>query len=421
MFRITRHIISKIRLYFSIFISQTRIQISILKLRAKKEKKIRVAFLVVYDMVFQFEHVFQLMLEDEMFDPYIVIIPDTLRGKENMLLSLESSYKTLSIKYPGKILSSIGKNGNFTDIKAKYDIFFLMNPYSGMTHKFYTIRYLSEKGKLCAYANYAVGEGTKNSKSFDTYHDMSFLWRFYLERPSEEMRIKKFHPTLSFLNRAKVVGATKSDIFSIIKRAPRNRPRIIIAPHHSVPGNNTPLSMGNFDLYANFFLELPKLYPNIDWIFRPHPLLFWTMINLGYWTEETKLKYIKKLKSFSNVQIQTSGDYYEAFVNSDALIQDSGSFLAEYHITKHPQCYILRNEQSEFNQFNAFGREMLSHTYKAYSKDHIHSFIQNVVLSACDTKKDERIKFATKNLMYNFPYASKSIIDDIKHSLEGLI
>lgn len=369
-------------------------------------------------MVFQFEHVFQLMLQDALFDPYIIIIPDNLRGKENMLLSLESSYKTLSQKYPNRTFYSLNDRGEFLDIRDQYDIFFLMNPYPAMTHKFYSICYLAKKGKLCAYANYAVGEGTKNSKTFDTFHDFSYLWRFYLDRPSEKNRIAKFHPTLSFLNRANVVGAAKSDIFSTVKKTTRDRRCVIIAPHHSVPGNSTPLSMGNFDLYADFFLELPKLYPNIDWIFRPHPLLFWTMINLGYWTEETKLEYIKKLKSFSNVQLQNSGDYYESFVNSDALIQDSGSFLAEYHITKHPQCYILRNEQSEFNQFNAFGREMLSHTYKAYSKEHIHSFIQNVVLRGTDTKKEERLKFTTKNLMYNFPLASKSIIDDIKLSLK---
>ena len=87
-------------------------------------------------MVFQFEHVFQLMLQDALFDPYIIIIPDNLRGKENMLLSLESSYNTLSQKYPNRTFYSLNDRGEFLDIRDQYDIFFLMNPYPAMTHKF---------------------------------------------------------------------------------------------------------------------------------------------------------------------------------------------------------------------------------------------------------------------------------------------
>jgi len=99
------------------------------------------------------------------------------------------------------------------------------------------------------------------------------------------------------------------------------------------------------------------------------------------------------------------------------MIQDSGSFIAEYHVSGHPQCYILRDQNTELSQFNDFGREMLSHTYKAYSEQDIINFIENVVLVGNDPMKEDREKFAKEKLMFNYPHASEAIVADIKKAI----
>jgi protein-tyrosine phosphatase len=331
---------------------------------------------------------------------------------------MDHSFIALNKKYPGDVIrADSSADGTFVDLSNKYDIFFLMNPYSAMTHRFYTFAYLARKGQLIVYTHYAVGEGTANSKHFDQLKEMQYLWRFYLERPSEYIRFKKSQPILSLFHRLSVVGAVKTDLLGCQKVQTRNRNRIILAPHHSVPKNNTPLSIGNFNRYASFFLNLPERYPNIDWVFRPHPLLFWTMINLGYWTTSDAENYMKKMMSYSNVEYQTSSEYHEAFVNSDALIQDSGSFIAEYHLTGHPQCYLLRDDKILETQFNTFGRKMLKHTYKAYSENQITHFIDTVVVKGQDNMISSRMDFVEKELKVNFLHASEAIIKDIKNEL----
>lgn len=51
-----------------------------IKNRIKKQQKLRVAFLCMYDSAFQYSSIFEKMLEDDFFEPFIVVIPDVLRG-----------------------------------------------------------------------------------------------------------------------------------------------------------------------------------------------------------------------------------------------------------------------------------------------------------------------------------------------------
>ena len=43
-------------------------------------EKIRVGFSVIFDSVFPLRHVFELMLEDELFSPFLIAMPDISRG-----------------------------------------------------------------------------------------------------------------------------------------------------------------------------------------------------------------------------------------------------------------------------------------------------------------------------------------------------
>lgn len=405
---------------------QYRINANIKNLQRHPEKKVRVAFLVIDDMVFQMEHVFQLMSLDSKFDVSIVMIPDMLRGGENAKYKMDKGFRTFGNKYHNSVMIPIDDKGACIDIKDQFDLFFVMNPYPGMTHKYYTFKYLADNAKPVVYANYAVGEGTRNAANFNSLSDMSYLWRYYLERPSENIRVAKYHPLLARFKRLRVVGAAKSDLMASIAHKNSIRRKVILAPHHSVPGNKTPLSIGNFDIYADLFLRLPVMFPQIDWVFRPHPLLFWTMKTVGFWKDGDGEAYMDKMRSYKNVEIQDAGDYYDAFVNSDAIIQDSGSFLAEYHISGHPQCYILRDKSVEQTQFNNFGRKMLEYTYRAYSEHDIIQFITNVVIQGDDTLKESREKFVAEELKYNYPHASEAIVEDIRkafgieHASEGV-
>ena len=61
--------------------------------KRRQGQKIRVCFSVVYDSVFPAAPVFEQMLKEDVFSPFILVIPDAVRGEENMFHHLKKNYK----------------------------------------------------------------------------------------------------------------------------------------------------------------------------------------------------------------------------------------------------------------------------------------------------------------------------------------
>ena len=117
------------------------------------------------------------------------------------------------------------------------------------------------------------------------------------------------------------------------------------------------------------------------------------------------------MKSYKNVRYSDGGNYLRDFAESDALIQDCGSFLVDYFYTKKPQCYMLKNKEQINETFSDFGKLCLENVYKAYNSDDIINFINEVVINENDYMKDQRDKFAEAEVMINYPNVSEKIVD----------
>ena len=396
------------------WLSQERIQRHFRFLQANRTCPLKVCFCVIYDSVFPLERVFTLMFEDSAFDAYILVIPDMSRGCENMDECMRRTFQNLRAKYGDRVLSSF-EDGQFICPIGLFDCFAMMNPYSRMTHKYYTIPYLALHGSIVFMTRYFTETGTVYSNTFNALPELSYLWRFFAENDEDARRVKEKQPMLARFGGVIPIGLPKADFFARTDVCARERKRIIIAPHHSMdPIGACKFTISCFPRYADFFLRLPELYPNIDWVFRPHPLTMVTMVKSGRWTAQQKDEYESTLRGYDNVEFQNGGSYYSTFMNSDALIQDCSSFLPEYFYSGKPQCYLLAGHHTEAEQFQAYGRELLSYTYKAFNESDILNFIENVVVAGNDVMKGKREKFASQRLMYNYPHASEAMIDYLK-------
>ena len=67
--------------------------------KVKRGKKIRVCFFVMYDGSFSYKPLYEEMLEDKIFDPFIVIIPDISRGEDHLIFSLNSISNNLLVNF----------------------------------------------------------------------------------------------------------------------------------------------------------------------------------------------------------------------------------------------------------------------------------------------------------------------------------
>jgi CDP-glycerol glycerophosphotransferase (TagB/SpsB family) len=241
---------------------------------------------------------------------------------------------------------------------------------------------------------------------------MNFAWKVFVENQACYDEYRQYGPIKG--KNVSLVGYCKLDEYSKQKEIKLDRKRIILAPHHSIINDTKKyLYLSNFLEYADLFLNLPKKYPEIDFIFRPHPLLFERLSRDTFWGEEKTQAYFKELISNPNV-IYSDGDfYYDIFMNSDAMIHDCGSFVAEYLVTGHPCCYMLR----DYTQFTQFGIECLDYYYKAFNEKDILDFIDNVVIGGIDVQKGERECFVDKYIKINYPDVSGKIIKEIKDAI----
>ena len=177
------------------------------------------------------------------------------------------------------------------------------------------------------------------------------------------------------------------------------------------------LSLANFIAYADFFQELPDRYPEIDFVFRPHPFLFKVMSRKGEWGPEKTEEYVSRLKSKSNVIWSDGGDYFREFVESDACIQDCCSFLVEYFYTGKPCCYMLKSPRDIKSKFAPLGQECLKNCYLVYDTDKIDEFVRQVVQGNDDPKKQAREDFA-KTVMVNYPHSASCALRRICEAIK---
>ena len=399
----------KIKLFFAIKkYNRTQKKYSTVLKRIQKKDKISVGFYVVYDSSWGARPLFEKMSQNPFFNTSIIVCPDAARGQENEKKVLYDVYERLKNKYGSDkvFLSYDEQNDKYMDFSDKFDFIGIANPYDEMTYKYYKVKYLVTKNKLCFYNSY----GYQGKLKYDIYlmktDTFNLFWKMFVDNEATKQLAEKEQYIHG--KNIEVTGCCKMDDFHISEKKSK-RKTIIIAPHHTVDKSN--LNLSNFLDYSDFIKELPAKYPDINFVFRPHPLLFTKLRKPELWGNEKVEQYIKDITKYENVVYSTEGEYFDVFNESDAMIDDCGSFLAEYFYTNKPQCYMLRNENQFNEEYIDFGKEFFNYVYKAYTKDGIIDFIENVVIKGNDTLNETRQEFAKSKVMINHPNVADFIVN----------
>jgi hypothetical protein len=393
--------------------------IKLIKAKIKSGIKIRVAFLICYDSVFPVKSFFEKMLLDTMFDPFIIIIPDISRGKENMIHQFDKSYNKYIHTYgEKKVFPGYNKGDDtYLDHSNNFDIVYFSHPYESMTHKYFQMEYLKKKKVLTCYTEYFhLGIHRSFGQQHVKHSIFCLFWRIFTESKYSYQYFRRYQ--LIKGKNVRIAGFCKMDGFVECQRVKYFRKRIIVAPHHTVRNefkNTIPIS--NFLRYAEFFLELPLLYPDIDFIFRPHPLLFVRLSEEDLWGSEKVNDYLNEIAKKKNMIYSDGGDFFNLFINSDAIIHDCNSFIIDYLFTGYPCCYMTTNELQVKSMFSKFGRECLDQYYKASNKKDILNFIDDIIIRENDILKQGRISFIDKELKNNYPNVSGQLLKEIKEEL----
>ena len=388
-------------------------------------EKISVAFLVCDASMFSGESVYQKMKEDPRFTCSIVVAPRVTRGEAFLRETLAKTMKTLGARY-GEAVQALYDPDTHEAKPLDADLVFSTILYEDQTLPAYTTEKLSERA-LVAILYYGYGGlFISNEQKTPFLPNVVFAWRYFVSNEATRAMNAAKNP---LLDNMVVAGYCKMDRIEVEKvkceklnasaagaGTDSRRKKVIICPHHTIDKAADGLALSTFLTHADLFLKLPEMFPEIDFVFRPHPLLFPRLATAKWWGEAKTEAYRAKMCAFANVEFQQGGDYFASFVDSDAMIHDCGSFLAEYFYTGHPQCYLLDSEKTVAEQFLPFSRTLLDFAHKAFTGDEIVAFIREVVLKGNDPDKATRDAFAAKEVCVNHPHATDAVISTVLHA-----
>ena len=194
----------------------------------------------------------------------------------------------------------------------------------------------------------------------------------------------------------------------------KRRKRVIYAPHHSIGStlyeDVKGMNYSTFLEYGEFMLEMAEKYKNeIQFVFKPHPYLQAKLTTV--WGEEKTKNYYKRWEEFETCQYET-GKYVSLFMTSDAMIHDCGTFTYEYHYTKNPVMYLVKEDNHDENLTSSM-KEAYNLHYKAYKKEDIEQFLLDIINGKDPMRKKREDFYNQKLLPPHGKTACENIIDAI--------
>ncbi|MEN8282234.1 hypothetical protein [Acinetobacter gerneri] len=364
--------------------------VELLKKLGSKEKK-RVIFLVFFESVWKLDILLKKMLADSQFEPVILVCPYIVFGESRMNEEMQKCINFFKEKgYP--VLSSFDneKKKWITLDELKPDLVFFTNPHNLTRKEYYQDAYLNYLSCYVPY-HYEVGQYDDNQAQYNQpFHNA--IWKIFTPHKTSLSIFKDTCFTKG--KNAELTGYPFAESLSQSIDAKLNpsvwkessaKVRIIWAPHHTIDSPELPYS--NFLKYAEFFKEISEIYKSeIQWCFKPHPILKLKLYNHPQWGIEKTDEYFNFWKNQKFTQL-AEGDYIDLFIESTAMIHDSGSFLAEYLHVNKPVMYLINNE-NYLNFYNNFGKSALECCDLGRNKDDILKFINSL---RSLTKVDEDI------------------------------
>ncbi len=377
--------------------------------RSSGKKKINYASYVIYDSTYGMDGVFRKMMEDrEHWDPKIVVIPDLSRGIDHAKKTYNRS-KEFFVRFYGPDFVIDGwdpENNTFFDHLNEFDIVYYANPYDRFVHKYHKIAYASRRNVLPVYVSYGYDVGKLTTLDRLKGPELNLVWKLFADTTYTYQDYVDYQVVKG--KNVVLAGYSKMDGLAKFHPSKNKRKKILITSHHTVSLNILPLS--NFMEYYDLLTKLPDLFPELDFVFRPHPLLFTTLINNKVWTSEEVEKYISVLKE-KGVEYSTGGDYLGIFAECDAIVNDCGSFTVEWLYTGKPGCFVYNKALKEEQLTTLMKKAINSYTI-ARSEEDIIKFIKEIADN--EIKEDNRIQdWVKENIAINYPDVSSFILQEI--------
>lgn len=367
-----------------------------------KSQKLNVIFLANEPQKWSYDSVYREFENSPYFEPKIIVIPRyrVHTGLDSTRMTLEEQYNFFKERHYNVEYGY--KNNEYIDLKTfNPDIIFYLQlaEVPGIDDPIIVSEYA-----LTAYCPYAYGISDYKREYLQCFHKLLFV--YFNEH---QINIDRFegYKTGNSLN-CVVTGHPKLDVYlkqnnidvSKYWKNP-DQFKIIYAPHHSFQ-KDSKFNFSTFPQNYKYILELAKKHPETTWLFKPHPMLKFSIIDEGLMSEDETNKYYQEWKEIGNYY--DNGDYFDIFKSSDLMITDCASFLAEYLPSGHP---LIRLRNPKSTRLNKLGEFITSEYYNAYSNEDLEQLFTEIVTKKNDYKKEDRLRLINQIFNQNQTSASK--------------
>jgi len=120
------------------------------------------------------------MIEDEIFDPFIVAIPNALSGADDVLRQMEKKYKALSKEFDD-VYPAFSRKKGFFDFSQEADLICFCTPYDNVTHEFYTVKHALNLRVLPFMLNYGFLMDNVSLERLIPFASYSSAWKIFLD------------------------------------------------------------------------------------------------------------------------------------------------------------------------------------------------------------------------------------------------
>lgn len=384
-----------------------------IKANVKAGNNLRVGFFVSDRTKWNFQRLWEILSNDDKFEPRIVLFPQykNISGSsESQFYNQEHVFfKNIDSQLISMFETEVGVIRDIGDIKGKFDIIFYQHPW-GMKG----LPKLMLGDALGAYMHYGyiVTDNPAVHYHIPGFH--SYLWRYLCQNKIHQRKYIKNHPDEA--SKAIIVGYPKLDSANLVDRNKiKDNFNIIYAPHHSV-GKDNKFRLATFDWSSIPMKNLALKYNDNSWVYKPHSNLKFALDNTGLLTPEDYDEYVRFWRSLRNGVVEEGGNYLDIFANSELMITDCGSFLAEYLYFDKPLIRLISRNQPV--RLNDIGERINNVYYSASTADELYRLYEMIVVKKEDPLVRERRKLRDELFGTNIS-SSDLIYNDLKSLLSS--
>lgn len=366
------------------------------------KKHLNIAFYVYDDAKWKSQSVYKLLDKEKNFTPYIFVTKNAAPKENFNYQSVDDvkkvykffAEKNMRVKYAYDTDNE--KYIPFEKMTPKPDIIIYQHPWYVETSQGPVV---CSKFALTCYIPYFISDTEEEFEYNLRFH--KYIYRHYI--PNQIIKNNYTAKMTCNSESLVVAGHPQLDYFYKNTTANKYNPNYTIyAPHWSVCGEN--IRYSTFDWNGYEILNFAKQHPELNWIFKPHPNLYNFFIKSDYMTKENLDKYFEEWREIGSVCLD--GNYMELFLQSNAMITDSGSFLNEYFLTERPLIHLV----SKAFKGNESVKTICSTYYEVHDLNEMYKYFDEILLKRNDYKKQDRINLI-KTL--NYTNSAQAILNDL--------